>query len=118
MSATTTGHSGKSATVLPIAGFKDLYHVATVERALQELPAGANDALRALYEKMLKLGGQRLTVKPSAMPVMDALFEEMPNFSEVLDDIRKQLALCIDSADAIELPPMLLLRAPRSISPA
>ena len=112
MSATTTGHSGKSATVLPIAGFKDLYHVATVERALQELPAGANDALRALYEKMLKLGGQRLTLKPSAMPVMDALFEEMPNFSEVLDDIRKQLALCIDSADAIELPPMLLLGDP------
>ncbi len=112
MSTTTTGHSGKTAGVLPIAGFKDLYHVAAVERALQELPAGANDALRALYEKMLKLGGQRFVVKPSAMPVMDALFEELPNFSEVLEDIRKQLALCIDSSDAIELPPMLLLGDP------
>jgi len=69
MSATTTGHSGKTAAVLPIAGFKDLYHVTAVEHALQELP----------------------------------------NFSEVLEDIRKQLALCIDSAthfvdEFVELP--------------
>jgi ATP-dependent Lon protease len=61
---------------------------------------------------MLKLGGQRFTVKPSAMPAMDELFDDLPNFSEVLEDIRKQLALCIDSADAIELPPMLLLGDP------
>lgn len=69
MSATTTGHAGKTAAVLPIAGFKDLYHVTAVESALQELP----------------------------------------NFSEVLEDIRKQLALCIDSAthfvdEFVELP--------------
>jgi ATP-dependent Lon protease len=30
----------------------------------------------------------------------------------VLEDIRKQLALCMDSDDAVELPPMLLLGAP------
>ena len=100
------------APVLPIAGFKDVYHVNNVDKALQELPPGANEALRALYEKMLKLGGQRFTVKPSGMPVMDELVEELPNFSEVLEDIRKQLALCIDSADSIELPPMLLLGDP------
>ena len=98
--------------VLPIAGFKDVYHVSNVDRALHELPPTANEALRTLYEKMLKLGGQRFTVKPSAMPVMDELFEELPNFSEVLEDIRKQLALCIDSSDSIELPPMLLLGEP------
>lgn len=100
------------APVLPIAGFKDVYHVPNVDRALHELPPTANESLRAVYEKMLKLGGQRFTVKPSAMPVMDELFEELPNFSEVLEDIRKQLALCIDSADSIELPPMLLLGDP------
>ena len=61
---------------------------------------------------MLKLGGQRFTVKPSAMPGMEELFEELPNFSEVLEDIRKHLALCIDSNDSIELPPMLLLGEP------
>ena len=97
---------------IPIAGFKDVYDVAGVDKALQELPATANEALRAVYEKMLRVGGQRFTVKPSSMPVMDELFEDLPNFSDVLEDIRKQLALCIDSNDPIELPPMLLLGAP------
>lgn len=97
---------------IPIAGFKDVYDVPTVEKALQELPTGANEALRAVYEKMMRLGGQRFTVKPSALPAMDALFDELPNFTTVLEDIRKHLALCIDSNDSIELPPMLLLGDP------
>ena len=97
---------------IPIAGFKDLYHVTAVEKALHELPASANEALRAVYEKMLRLGGQRFTVKPSALPEMDALFDELPNFTDVLEDIRKHIALCIDSNDSVELPPMLLLGEP------
>src|SRR5262245_2723402 len=97
---------------IPIAGFKDVYDVPCVEKALQELPPSANEALRALYEKMVRLGGQRFTVKPSALPAMQQLFEELPNFTEVLADIRKHLALCIGSNDSIELPPMLLLGAP------
>jgi ATP-dependent Lon protease len=43
---------------------------------------------------------------------MEKLFDELPNFSAVLEDIRKHLALCVDSEDSIELPPMLLLGAP------
>jgi len=97
---------------IPIAGFKDVYDVASVEKALQELSPAANEALRTLYEKMVRLGGQRFTVKPSALPAMERLFDELPNFAEVLADIRKHLALCIDSNDSIELPPMLLLGEP------
>jgi ATP-dependent Lon protease len=97
---------------IPVAGFRDVYDVARVDRALQELSPAASEALRATYEKMLRLGGQRFTVKPSAMPQLDELFDELPNFSEVLEDIRKQLALCIDSNDSIELPPMPLLGDP------
>ena len=97
---------------IPIAGFKDVYEVPAVEKALQELPASANEALRALYEKMVRLGGQRFTVKPSTLPEMQRLFEELPNFTAVLEDIRKHLALCVDSNDSIELPPMLLLGEP------
>jgi len=97
---------------IPIAGFKDVYDVSTVERALHELSPTANEALRALYEKMVRLGGQRFTVKPSTLPEMERLFAELPNFTEVLEDIRKHLALCIDSNDSIELPPMLLLGEP------
>jgi ATP-dependent Lon protease len=97
---------------IPIAGFKDVYDVPGVEKALHELSSTANEALRTLYEKMLRLGGQRFTVKPSALPEMDELFEDLPNFTEVLEDVRKHLALCVDSNDSIELPPMLLLGEP------
>ena len=97
---------------IPLAGFKDVYDVAAVEKALNELPASANEALRSLYEKMLRLGGQRFAVKPSALPEMQVLFEELPNFAEVLEHIRRQLALCVDSADDVELPPILLLGDP------
>jgi ATP-dependent Lon protease len=97
---------------IPIAGFKDVYDVGTVEKALNELSPTANEALRTLYEKMMRLGGQRFTVKPSALPAMEGLFAELPNFTEVLEDIRKHLALCIDSNDSVELPPMLLLGEP------
>jgi len=97
---------------IPVAGFKDVYDVAAVEKALQELPQSASDALRALYEKMLRLGGQRFAVKPSALPEMGDLFEDLPNFGEVLEHIRRQLALCVDSEDDVELPPILLLGEP------
>lgn len=97
---------------IPIAGFRDVYAVTGVERALSELAPTANESLRATYEKMLRVGGQRFTVKPSAMPDMTELADDLPNFAEVLEDIRKHLALCIDSNDAIEMPPMLLLGGP------
>src|SRR5688500_3640295 len=97
---------------IPIAGFKDVYDVPAVEKALGELSPTSNEALRTLYEKMVRLGGQRFTVKPSALPAMEGLFEELPNFAEVLEDIRKHLALCIGTNDSIELPPMLLLGEP------
>jgi ATP-dependent Lon protease len=100
------------ATTIPVAGFKDVYDVAAVEKALQDLPQSANEALRALYEKMLRVGGQRFAVKPSGLPEMQALFEELPNFGDVLEHIRRQLALCIDSKDDVELQPILLLGGP------
>ena len=36
----------------------------------------------------------------------------MSNFTGVLDDIRRQLALCEDSGDALEIAPLLLLGPP------
>ncbi len=100
---------------ISIAGFKDVYHVPRVEEALaelQELGSGANDALKATYIKMIKAGGQRFTIKPSALPDIDALIGELPNFAEPLEDIRRQLALCLSSDDPLELEPMLLLGDP------
>ncbi len=99
-------------TTLPIAGFKDVYDISTVEHALSELPSSANEALKVTYERMIKAGGTRFTVKPSGVPAMNVLYDELPNFHEVLDDIKKQLALCSSSNDALEIQPMLLLGDP------
>jgi len=97
---------------IPVAGFKEIYDTALVEKALHELPVGANEALRAVYEKMLRAGGQRLTVKPSALPDLDELTEELPNFRAAIEDLRRQLALCVDSDDPVELAPTLLVGPP------
>ena len=97
---------------IPIAGFIDVYDVGAVDRALQELPASASEALKSTYEKMLKAGGTRLTVKPSGIPAMEELYDELPNFAGILDDIKKHIALCASSNDPMELPPMLLLGEP------
>jgi ATP-dependent Lon protease len=100
---------------ISIAGFKDIYQVPRVEQALsdlQDLGSGANEALRATYVRMIKFGGQRFAIKPSALPDIDALIEEMPNFELPLEDIRRQLALCLSSQDTLELEPILLLGDP------
>lgn len=100
---------------IAIAGFKDVYHVLRVEEALtelQELGASASEALRATYVKMIRSGGQRFVTKPAALPDIDALINELPNFEAPLQDIRKQLALCLSSDDPLELEPMLLLGEP------
>ena len=54
----------------------------------------------------------RFSVKPASLPEMDALYDELPNFGAPLDDIKKQLALCTETDDRLELAPMLLLGEP------
>ena len=41
----------------------------------------------ATYERMLEKGPERFQVKPGGLPAMDHLYEDMPNFTEVLDDV-------------------------------
>jgi ATP-dependent Lon protease len=95
-----------------IAGFKQVYSTQAVESALDELPPGANDALRTTYEKMIRVGGERFSVKPGRMPDFDQLERELPNFADVLTDLRRQLALCMETEDPLEISPMLLLGDP------
>jgi len=100
---------------LSIAGFKDVYRVPEVEEALaelQELGSSGNEALKATYLKMIRTGGQRFTIKPSALPDIDALINDLPNFAEPLEDIRRQLVLSLCGDDSIDLEPMLLLGDP------
>src|SRR5512138_1474819 len=97
---------------IPIARMRAVYRVDEVGRKLDKLPPKEHEGLRATYERMLEKGPERLQVKPSGLPVMDHLYDELPNFHAVLDDVRRQLALCEDSRDALEITPLLLLGPP------
>ena len=113
--APTQGDAGAKAGLasqIAIAGFKQVYSTGRVESALDELTVGASDALRATYERMLRAGGERFCVKPGVLPDFAVLEQELPNFGDVLDDLRKQIALCMETDDPLELTPMLLLGEP------
>jgi len=97
---------------IPIAHMRSVYSVDEVEKKLGKLPTRDHESLRATYERMLEKGPERFQVKPSGLPAMAHLYDELPNFHEVLDDLRRQLALCTDSRDALEITPMLLLGPP------
>jgi ATP-dependent Lon protease len=97
---------------IPIAKMRHVYRVDDVGRKLGKLPPKDHETLRSTYERMLEKGPERFQVKPSGLPVMDHLYDDLPNFTEVLDDLRRQLALCEDSRDALEITPFLLLGPP------
>ena len=97
---------------LPIAHMRNVYRVGDVERRLDKLPPKEHEGLRSTYERMLEKGPERFQVKPSGLPSMDHLYDDLPNFAEVLDDVKRQLALCEDSRDALEITPLLLLGPP------
>ena len=108
----TLPRSGIPRSGLPIAHMRSVYRVGDVERRLDKLPPKEHEGLRSTYERMIEKGPERFQVKPSGLPVMDHLYDDLPNFAEVLDDVKRQLALCEDSRDALEITPLLLLGPP------
>lgn len=97
---------------LPIANLRSVFRPHDVERKLAKLPARDHENLRATYERMLERGPDRFQVKPSGVPEMAALYEQLPNFADALDDLKRHVALAQDSGDGIEITPMLLLGPP------
>ena len=97
---------------LPLASVRSVFHPGDVERKLHKLPDREHENLRSTYERMLERGPDRFQVKPSGVPHMAALYEALPNFTEVLDDVRRHVALAQDSLDGLEVTPMLLLGPP------
>ncbi len=97
---------------IPIARMRTVYRIDDVGRKLDKLPQQEHENLRSTYQRMLEKGPERFQVKPSGLPAMDQLYEDLPNFADVLDDVKRQLALCEDSRDALEITPLLLLGPP------
>ncbi len=97
---------------LPIAQMRRVYRVDDIHTRLDKLPQNEHEGLRSTYQRMLDKGPERFQVKPGGLPAMERLYDELPNFAAVLDDLKRQLALCQDSRDALEITPMLLLGPP------
>lgn len=97
---------------LPIANVRKVFRPHDVERKLSKLPARDHENLRATYERMLERGPERFQVKPSGIPDMAQLYEQLPNFTDALDDVKRHVALSQDSGDGLEVTPMLLLGPP------
>src|SRR6476620_8330040 len=101
---------------LPVAQMRSVFHPADVERKLARLQESGNqreyETLRTVYERMLERGPERFQVKPSGVPDMAALYEQLPNFIDALDDVKRHVALAQDCCDGLEVTPMLLLGPP------
>jgi len=97
---------------LPIAQMRSVFEPAEVERKLAKLSEREHESLRNTYQRMLERGPDRFEVRPCGVPEMAPLYEALPNFTEVLDDVKRHLALSQDSRDGLEVTPMLLLGAP------
>lgn len=97
---------------LPIAKVRSVFQPDEVARKLAKLPDREHEHLRSTYERMLERGPERFQVKPSGVPDMSGLYDALPNFTGVLDDVKRHVALAQDSPDGIEITPMLLLGAP------
>ncbi len=101
---------------LPIAQVRSVYQRDDVARKLAKLQSSGDqrehESLRHTYERMLERGPDRFQVKPSGVPDMVALYQALPNFTGVLDDVKRHVALAQDSPDGIEITPMLLLGPP------
>ena len=97
---------------LPVASVRSVFQPHDVERKLAKLPSREHENLRSTYERMLERGPDRFQVKPSGIPEMSALYQALPNFTEVLDDVKRHVALSQDSRDGLEVTPILLLGLP------
>lgn len=99
-------------TVIPLAGLQPIYSVAEVDRALEDSAAQRNEGLKGWYDRMRELGGSRYIIKPSSHTAVDDLYEASPNFGEVVDDLKKSLALAVAGNEAVQFTPLLLLGEP------
>ena len=97
---------------LPVAHMRNVFQPDDVERKLAKLPERDYEALRTTYQRMLERGPERFQVKPYGVPQMGDLYAQLPNFTEVLDDVKRHVALSYDCRDGLEMTPILLLGDP------
>ena len=97
---------------LAVAEERTIYDVNAIERALEDAAGSRNEALATLYEKMKQRGGGRFLIRPSGSDMIDDLYDSCPNFSDVIDDLKKYIALSVAGNEPMSFTPILLLGEP------
>lgn len=97
---------------LSVAEERTIYQLADIERAMEDAASNRNEALSSYYEKMKQRGGGRFLVRPNGPDMIDELYESCPNFSEVIDDLKRYIALAVAGNEPMNFTPILLLGEP------
>ncbi len=96
---------------ITLAHTRTVYNVTDVQGAM-ERSQGRLPELDAFYERMMDTGGERFVTKPSSTQALGELYEECPNFAEVLDVLSRYLGLGLSGNSSVILMPLLLLGEP------
>lgn len=96
---------------ITIAHTRPVYDIRKVHGALGKVKERSPD-LKAFYEQMLESGAERFVTKPSSVDALDSMYQECPNFSCVLDDLRRYLGLSLAGGAGFNIMPVLLLGDP------
>lgn len=89
-----------------------IYDIAAVQAAQARAKAIECTELEYFYENMLTQGGDRFIATPDSTDALKPLYEECPNFSEVLDDLTRYLGLSLAGGAGLNVMPILLLGDP------
>jgi ATP-dependent Lon protease len=97
---------------ITIARPHPIYDLEDVQNARTRAQAAQAAELDAFYEKMLNMGGERFVTTPSSPDALSPLYEDCPNFGEVLDDLKRYLRLALAGGASLNVMPVLLLGDP------
>ncbi len=97
---------------ITLARSHTIYSVKAVESAQERARALKAPELEAFYEDMLEKGAERFVTTPSTTGALQPLYEDCPNFREVLDDLTRYLGLAIAGGASFNVMPVLLLGDP------
>jgi ATP-dependent Lon protease len=97
---------------LTIARSHTIYDVKQVETAQERARSQRSVELEAFYNSMLELGSERFLTTPASIDALDPLYEDCPNFTQVLDDLSRYLMLSLAGGTNINVMPLLLLGDP------
>jgi ATP-dependent Lon protease len=97
---------------ITLARSHSVYNTKDVESAQEKARALKSVELEVFYENMLALGGERFVTTPSSTGALDPLYDDCPNFGEVLDDLQRYLGLALAGGAGFNMMPVLLLGDP------